>query len=174
MVRIALDEDTCIIGIVYDIQVADDGLVQQILSAQSIRPEIIEDNRRNRNVPVEISVLFIGYEDRQTISHLLPPHPPLSLDEVHACSSQEMDRFTRHGLGYFRHILRDPLLPAGEILAVHLKDLARIKDRAWLRSAVQELITLLRDDYPRLMALMSALADAGLNLRLDANGEHGG
>ena len=165
IVKITLNESTAIYGMIHDIQVADDGLVQQLLSAQNVRPEIIADNRQNRNVPVEISVLFLGYEEKQQISHLLPPRPPLSLDEVHQSTPTELDRFTSHGFGYLRHILRDPLLPAGEILAVHLKDMTRIKDSAWLGAATQELITLLRDDYPRLMSLMSALADAGLDLR---------
>ena len=35
-------------------------------------------------------------------------------------------------------------------------------DPLWVRKAVQELVVLLRDDYAALMAVLSALADAGL------------
>lgn len=166
LVKISINSTSAIYGMIHDIQVADDGLVQQLLSARYIEYQIIEDNRQNRNVPVEISVLYTGYEQDGEVSHLLPPRPPLSLDQVDQCTDDEFDRFTEHGLGYLRHILRDPLLPSGEILAVHLKDAARIKNREWLRDATQELITLLRDDYPRLMALMNALADARLDLHV--------
>lgn len=162
IVKIAVDHEYSIFGMIYNIQVADDGLVRQLLSSRHISPEVLEDNRRNRNVPVEISVLFFGYERHEMIYHLLPPRPPLSLDEIFLCSPGELDRFTSAGYGYFRHILRDPLLPSDELLAAHLLNASIVKSKEWLKQAAQELIILLRDDYPRLMSLMGSLADAHL------------
>jgi len=162
MVKIAADQGYSIFGLIYDIRVEDDGLVRQLLSSRQIAPEIMQDNRRNRNVPVEISVLFLGYEHKNVIYHLLPPRPPLSLDEIFPCTPDELDRFTNQGFGYFRHILRDPLLPAGELLAAHFLEASTVKSKGWLKQAAQELIVLLRDDYPRLMSLMGSLADAHL------------
>ena len=164
MVRIVVAEGYHIYGVVYNIQVADDGLVRQLLSAEGLDPLILEDNRRNRNVPVEISVLFIGYRSEANILHMLPPRPPLSLDEIHVCLAEDKRAFTTTSasFGYFRHLLRNEDLPTGELLAAHLYDLRDVNSPGWLQQAVQELIVLLRDDYPRLMALMSALGDANL------------
>lgn len=162
MVKIVVEPDYSIFGLIHDIHVDDDGLVRQLLSAQNVQMEVIEDNRRNRNVPVEISVLFLGYEEGGELFHLLPPRPPLSLDEIHPCTDGEINDFTDQGFGYFRHVLRDTEIPSGELLASHLKDVSRVKSTTWLNEASQELIVQLRDDYPRLMALMGALRDAKL------------
>jgi hypothetical protein len=57
-------------------------------------------------------------------------------------------------------------LPIGEVLAAHIKlandahtERGNIR---WASSAVQELIVLLRDDYPTLMGVLGALADVTL------------
>ncbi len=74
---------------------------------------------------------------------------------------REMVRFTSAGrFGYFRHILRAADLPVGELLAAHLQQAGagpcRCGNPTWTAQATQELITLLRDDYPTLMAVLGA------------------
>ena len=60
MVRIPLEDQTTIYGLIYDIHIDDDGLVRQLVSTEGISDEVIEDNRRNRNVPLEMSVVYVG------------------------------------------------------------------------------------------------------------------
>ena len=129
----------------------------------------IADNRLNRNVPVEISVLVVGYQMGETVSHLLPPRPPLSLDTIYQCGDPEIVRFTASGrFGYFRHILRSQDLPIPEILAAHLQQAqtahAAAGNPGWLELATQELITLLRDDYQLLMNVLGAVADLSVKM----------
>ncbi len=164
LVRIPLEDRYQVYGMVYDIHIDDDGLVRQLVTAEGISPDVIQDNRLNRNVPVEISVLMVGYRQDGTVYHMLPPRPPLSLDSIYLCDGEELCAFTSAGhFGYFRHILRPEDLPAGELLAAHLKMAheAHLEsgDPAWVHTATQELISLLRDDYPRLMAVLGALSD---------------
>jgi hypothetical protein len=165
MVRIPLEAGYQVFGLIYDINIDDDGLVRQIVTAREpVSREVIEDNRLNRNVPVEISVLFSGYEQDSRILHLLPPRPPLTLDTLYPCSQAEICRFTQAGrFGYFRHILRAADLPVGELLASHLKQAGdankALGDPEWLSRATQELIVLLRDDYPTLMSVLGAIGD---------------
>ncbi|HRJ76018.1 MAG TPA: hypothetical protein PLX90_08475, partial [Anaerolineales bacterium] len=118
-------------------------------------------NRENRIVPVEMSVLTVGYEQDKKIYHLLPPRPPLSLDVIYLCSEKEINQFVSSGkFGYFRHILRAKELPVGELFATHFKQVKSVnKDSNWSKNAVQELMTLLRDDYPTLMSILGALRD---------------
>jgi len=167
MVRIPLDGDYQVYGLIYDIHIDDDGLVRQLITAAGVPEDVILDNRLNRNVPVEISVLFTGYQQGAHIFHLLPPRPPLTLDVIYPCSPAEICAFTQSGrFGYFRHVLRSTDLPVGELLAAHLRQAQVAHCQAgagsWAQAATQELIVLLRDDYPTLMAVLGALADADL------------
>lgn len=164
MLRVPLTGDYQVYGLIYDIHIDDDGLVRQLVTAEQVQESVIADNRLNRNVPLEVSVAAVGYRENNRIFHLLPPHPPLSLDKIYLCSSQELREFTSTGrFGYFRHILRDSDLPVGEVLAAHLKQahLAHTTagDPEWVRNAMQELIILLRDDYTTLMTVLGALGD---------------
>ncbi len=165
LVRAPLDEGYQIYGLIYDICVADDGIVRQLVTAEKVDENIIADNRLNRNVPIEISVLTVGYRHNGRIRHLLPPRPPLSLDAIYLCSEEEIRLFTSEGrFGYFRHLLRATEAPVGEVLAAHIEQAQAAHhqggDPHWVERATRELITLLRDDYPRLMSVLSALGDA--------------
>ncbi len=165
MVRVTLDGDYQVYGLIHDIHIDDDGLVRQLVTAEGVDEAVIADNRVNRNVPLELSVLTIGYKLDGKISHLLPPRPPLSLDVIHLCSNEEVREFTGSGrFGYFRHLLRAADLPVGEMLAAHIQQAgaahAEVGDAGWRSAATQELITLLRDDYPTLMSVLGALGDA--------------
>lgn len=164
LVRVVLENSYQIYGLIHDIRIDDDGLVRQLVTAEGIDETIINDNRLNRNVPLEIGVLAVGYSQERRIFHLLPPRPPLSLDVIYLCDAQEICQFTAAGrFGYFRHILRNIDLPVGELLAAHLKQASEAHllqgDSSWLGKATQELITLLRDDYPTLMNVLGALSE---------------
>ena len=167
MLRVPIGSGREVYGLVYDIHIDDDGLVRQLVTADNVPEEVMLDNRMNRNVPVEISVLFVGYCEGATTLHLLPPRPPLTLDAIYLCDGDEVCSFTgARRFGYFRHVLRAVDVPVGELLAAHLRSAARMHAAqghpAWVAAAMQELITLLRDDYPTLMSVLSALADAEL------------
>lgn len=164
MVRVALDGDYQVYGLIHDIHIDDDGLVRQLVTAEGVEEAIIADNRVNRNVPLELSVLTVGYKLDGKISYLLPPRPPLSLDVIYLCTPEEVRQFTSSGrFGYFRHLLRAIDLPVGELLAAHIQQAEAAQVAAgntrWKNEATQELITLLRDDYATLMSVLGALGE---------------
>lgn len=164
LVRVPLQQDLQVYGLVYDIHIDDDGLVRQLATSAEIDETVVADNRTNRNVPIEMSVLSAGYEQAGLVRHLLPPRPPLTLDQIFVCSPQELCHFTGQGrFGYLRHVLRATDLPVAELLAAHLEQAAQaqraVGDPEWFNRATHELITLLRDDYPLLQQVLSALAD---------------
>jgi len=159
LVRAPLGSAYQIFGIIYDIHIDDDGLVRQLVTADNVSAEVMKDNRERRIVPVEMSVLAVGYEQDGKIFHLLPPRPPLSLDVIYKCDEKDIARFTER-FGYFRHILNSQDVPVGEVIAAHIQQAsAAHKDKAWKEKATHEVITLLRDDYPTLMAVLGALSD---------------
>lgn len=161
-----------IFGLITDMKIDDDGLIRQMVNAENLPEEVLQDNRLNRNVPMEIQVHFCGYQDNRGIHHLLPPRPPISLDHIFTCSDEEICAFTRsERFGYFRHILHAKDLPIGEILARHLQKAAQChanSDNQWVTRAARELITALRDDYPVLIDVLGALADANLPIEMSA------
>jgi hypothetical protein len=165
LVNVPVDQDYQIYGLIHDMRIDDDGLVRQLVTADGVDDNVIADNRMNRNVPVEMSVLSVGYCYNGRVVHMLPPRPPLSLDVIYLCDTEEVCQFTMHGhFGYFRHVLRAKDLPLGEILAAHVQQAHEAHcaagNRDWTSAATRELITLLRDDYPTLMAVLGALGDA--------------
>jgi hypothetical protein len=164
LVSVPLQNGMQIFGLIYDIHIDDDGLVRQLVTAEDVDENIIADNRVNRNVPLEMSLLTIGYSKSGRIFHLLPPLPPLSLERIYLCSPQELCAFSQSGrFGYFRHILRSQDAPVGELLAAHLQQAQQAHRAAgnedWSSAAVRELITLLRDDYPTLMSVLGAVGE---------------
>jgi hypothetical protein len=82
LVQAILGDDYRIYGLIHDIHIDEDGLVRQLVTADEVAENVIADNRLNRNVPLEMSVLAVGYSLDGQIRHLLPPRPPLSLDMI--------------------------------------------------------------------------------------------
>lgn len=164
MVRIPLTGSGQIYGLVYDIHIEDDGLVRQLVTA-NVSEEIIEDNRHNRNVPVEMSVVFIGWQDPSgKIIHTHVPYPPLTLDEIFPCSEKELCEFTGSGkFGYLRAILRSQELPAADLITAHLRQVLNAcsgtEKEHILASSLAEVIAMLKDDYPQLMDVLTAVSE---------------
>ena len=165
LVRAPLEAGYQIFGLIHDIHIDDDGLVRQLVTTEGIDEAVIADNRINRNVPIEMSVMAVGYQQDGNIFHLLPPRPALSLDAIYLCDETELQAFTSAGrFGYFRHVLLQNEIPRGDLLAAHISQVQAVQRSAgnenWAVEAAQELIVLLRDDYATLMSVISTLADA--------------
>ena len=166
MLRIPLGpEQPEIYGVVTDITLEEDGFLRQIAGSPAISEEVIRDARENRNVPIVLRTLFIGYKDGDRILHLLPPRPPVTLTEIYSCTDREICEFTRKA-GYLRLLMDVTNLPAGELLAVHLRQAARahvqLGDTDWAKRALEEVMDLLSGDPAGLIAVMGAVGDADI------------
>lgn len=151
-------------GMIQDIHIDDDGLVRQLVTATGeISEEVLRDNRERRIVPVEMTVLSIGYRKDGRLYHLLPPQPPLSLDRIYLCDEAEVVEFTQHGsFGYLRHLLRAQTSPVGELVAAHLAIASKAHGaigKQWVAQAIKHLIVQLRDDYQSLMDVLNATSE---------------
>ena len=166
MLRIPLGpEQPEIYGVVTDITLEEDGFLRQIAGSPAISEEVIRDARENRNVPIVLRTLFIGYKDGDRILHLLPPRPPVTLTEIYSCTDREICEFTRKA-GYLRLLMDVTNFPAGELLAVHLRQAARahvqLGDTDWAKRALEEVMDLLSGDPAGLIAVMGAVGDADI------------
>jgi hypothetical protein len=112
-----LEDRETVYGVLYDIHIDDDPLVRQLVLADAVSDETIRDQRHHRIVPLEMSMLAIGYQAYDgTVRHALPPRPPLSLDPVYLCSPEET-RLVAGRFEYFRLVLAASQVPGEQLLA---------------------------------------------------------
>src|SRR5581483_4039009 len=146
-----------VIGLIYAIHIDDDPLVRQLIMANQVNTPTLRDQRENRMVPVEISVVNIGYRINGESFHNLPPRPPMSLDPVYLCDADCIYDFTRK-FDFFRLVLNTAEVPAEELLAAALKHAAHARpvreQREFLIQAGRRLAQLLSYDLPRLNHLL--------------------
>jgi hypothetical protein len=145
-----------IYGLIHDVCMEDDPFVRQLAVIEGLPPEYIEDQRRNRQVPIEVGVLVVGYRRGGQVYHWLPPQPPLSLDVIYTCPPEELVAFTER-FDYFRLVLDNRDLPADELLAANLRYAAEARGAAgrdFLVDAGRELARLLTIDLARLDSIL--------------------
>src|SRR5512137_626696 len=154
-VKVAAPDGGDIIGLIYDVVIEDDLFARQLIGAE-VSAEYIADQRQNRQVPIEISVLVVGHARDGKMYQYLPAQPPISLDEIVTCSDAEVVQFTTD-FTYFRTVLNAKDAPADELLAASLRLAAEVRGaqgREYLVRAGRELSRLLAFDAVRLEGLL--------------------
>lgn len=167
-----VDQREAIYGLIYNMNVDDDPLVRRLVLNEDPPDAIINDQRQNRLLPIEISVLSIGYRLNGRLLHGLPPRPPLNLDPVILVEDPEEVRAFTERLGYMRLILRTMFsdVPVDQLLIAHIQQATRLRgdDAAWALQAINEVIELLRGNYDALVPVLEALGEAMPELQLSA------
>ena len=159
-----LFRNAVVFGLIYNIEVLDDGMTKMMSVADDLKAEDIEW-QRNRRVPVEASVLSVGYEadvpngsGRRELRYALPPQPPITLDEVTVCDEADVRKFTSK-CDFYRLVLEARDAPCDELLAAsisHAADFASDRN-AYLRTCGRELARLMAADAARLDGLLRRL-----------------
>ncbi len=157
-VKVQVPNGTEVYGLIYDVAFQDDLLVRQLIGAEQISEEVLRDQRENRQIPIEVAVLVVGYRRDGVVYHVLPPQPPPALNEVMLCNEEEVVAFTR-SFDYFRTVVATSDLPADELVAASLRQASRHRggdesDRSYLIRAGRELVRLLNDDLVRLESIL--------------------
>jgi hypothetical protein len=150
-------------GLIYDVSIEDDLFVRHFIGA-GIPENVIKDQRENRQVPIEVSVLAVGTRQGAgggtLVRHCLPPQPPVTLDWLYQCSDEEVRAFTSR-FDYFRLVLDARDVPADELLATSLRAAAMARPESeretFLVDAGRELARLLAGDPVRLEGVLRRL-----------------
>lgn len=149
-----------VIGLIYSVEIKDDQLVSELVMAESVDGNVLRDQRENRMVPVEVSVLNIGYMGEGGMGQSLPPRPPMSLSEVTLCSADEVFYFTQRS-EFFRLILNAPEVPSDDLLASALRYASFAyppEERyAFIVQAGRNVARLLANDLKRLSYILSLI-----------------
>lgn len=152
---------SAIYGLIYDVLVQDDLFVRRLVIAD-LPEEVVRDQRENRQVPIEVGVLTVGYREGERILHCIPPQPPVTMDTLYQCPPEEVVAFTAR-FDYFRLVLAAPEVPADELLAANLQVAAAARPpqqrEAFLVEAGRELARLLAGDLLRLDGLLRRLRE---------------
>lgn len=157
------DQRETIYGLIYDIAIDDDQLIRRLVMVEDPPAAVIEDQRVNRLLPIEMNVLAVGYRLGDRVHHGLPLRPPLNLDPVCLVQDPAEVRAVTDELGYLRLILgARGNVPVDQLLVAHIRSVAGLRgdDRPWALSVVRELIELLRSNYEVLVPTLEALNDA--------------
>jgi hypothetical protein len=160
-VKVQAQDGAEVYGLIYDVRIDDDPFARQLASVEGLLDEQVRDQRENRQVPIEVSVLVVGFRRGEAIHHYLPAQPPLSLDAIYTCTNAEIIEFTRQ-FDYFRLVLDTPNVPADETLAASLRMAAAARGgaehgRHFLVEAGRELARLLSHDLIRLDGILRRL-----------------
>jgi len=153
--------ESAIYGLIYDVAMEDDLMVRRVVLVESPQEELTRDQKDNRQLPIEVSVLAVGFRDGERILHAIPPQPPVTMDTLYQCGPEEVAAFTRR-FDYFRLVLNAPDVPADELLVASLRAAADARpatERAdFAVAAGRELARLLAGDPLRLDGLLRRLA----------------
>jgi len=116
----ANDGEMFAIGLIYAVEVKDDLLISELVMAEAVDSNILRDQRENRMIPVEVSIVNVGYGVGNTFRHSLPPRPPMSLSEVRLCTADEVFYFTQYP-EFFRLVLKANEVPSDDLLVAMLR-----------------------------------------------------
>lgn len=156
-VPVANDGSLSAIGVIYAVEIKDDLLINELVMAESVDPNVLRDQRENRMIPVEINVLNVGYGASTAFIHSMPPRPPMSLSMVTLCTAAEVLQFTqRHD--FFRLILNASEVPSDDLVAavIRMAALAYPEEARYtfLVEAGRTLTRLLSGDSRRLSSIL--------------------
>jgi hypothetical protein len=145
-----------IYGLIYDVVVQDDLFVRRFVIVEPPE-EVVLDQRENRQVPIEVSVLAVGYREGDRIFHRIPPQPPVTMDHLYPCPPEEIAAFTQR-FDYFGLVLDAPGIPTDHLLAASLWAAAKARPpderESFLVDAGRALTRLLGSDLLRLDGLL--------------------
>ncbi len=148
-------------GLVYEIQVSDDGLARQLsVTDETLLSEPRPDERHHRAAPNEVSVLTVGYRRDGALRYGPAPQPPLSLDAITTCAPEEVREFTARW-DWLKLVLDTREVPADDLIVAALLLAAEAyhpeEQQAFLLQAGRELARLMPGDTTRLEAVLKRL-----------------
>ena len=154
--------EVSVYGLIYDVRLEDDAFMRHFIGANPPE-ETVRDQRENRQVPIEVSVLTVGCSEGNALHHRLPAQPPVALDWLYLCTDEEVRVFTSR-FGYLRLALDAKEVPTEELVAANLRLAASARSEgargSFLIDSGRELARLLAGDPVRLEGLLRRLQRA--------------
>ncbi len=148
--------ETTIIGVIYDLVLQGDELTRQVALQDIPPPEIQRDMIENRNIPVQIGVLTLGYMRDRATYYGIPHQPPALLEPVYTCLPAQIRRFTEQP--DFIRTLVEAREASDDVLAAVIQTAVGARpgpqQRDFLIQIGRELVRLLADKPIRLAQIL--------------------
>jgi hypothetical protein len=143
---------TTVYGLIYNIEMNtdDSGMTKLLSVSDHARPEDIE-YARSKLIPLNVSVLCVGYAEKGKLRYGLPPQPPVALREIEACGEAEIAEFTLRP-DYLKLVMECRDAPCDELLAASI----RLCAGAWPETKRDDFLLAHGRELARLMGFDSA------------------
>ncbi|MEL6149439.1 MAG: hypothetical protein AAFV33_02350 [Chloroflexota bacterium] len=163
LVEVARGDSECFaVGLIYAIRIADDPFVRELVMATEVKETTLQDQRKNRLIPVETLVLNVGYVYADgRIVHSMPPRPPLSLTQVHLMPPDWVHAFVQTQ-DFFRLVLNAGEVPSDDLLAASIRYAANFfgdpnERYEFLVACGRQVARLLTNDLKRLSHILNLI-----------------
>ena len=153
---------TTVYGLIFNIEMNtdDSGMTKLLSVSDHARPEDL-DYARSKLIPLDVSVLCVGYAEKGKLRYGLPPQPPVALREIEPCDAEEIMLFTQRP-EYVKLVIESRNLPCDELLAASIRMSADAQPEAkrneFLLLHGRELARLMGFDSARLENVLRRIA----------------
>jgi len=149
--------NSCVVGAIYDISIEDDPFARHVASSERVNSEQIEDHIVNRQTPIEISAIAVGFIKDEQSFYTLPPQPPLTMAPIIPLTDVEVIAFTAE----FKFIPTLLNIPNDELTAAVLHAAAQCRpeseQHSYLQAGGRACARLLNEDFVRLETLIQSI-----------------
>jgi hypothetical protein len=149
--------NTYVVGAVYDISIEDDPFARYVASSERANSEQIADHVVNRQTPIEISAIALGYIKGDKYFFSLPPQPPLTMAQIIPLTDAEVIAFTT-GFEFIPTLIN---FHNDELTAAVLRTAAQCRPESeqhnYLQSGGRACARLLNEDFVRLETLIQRI-----------------
>ena len=154
----AIDGERVVYALVYDVRTASIDPNRRAIARGGggvFDAAIYEHPELRETLRTEFAAVIVGHRNGDKTWQHLPAKPPPLHYSVHACDEVETATFN-DCLDYLAGLLDGTAHPADELVAASIRRAyaARGGDREFLLRAGRTLAMLLKDDYPRLAAIL--------------------
>ncbi len=148
---------TFVVGAVYNISIEDDPFARHVASSDRASSEQIADHIVNRQTPIEISAIAVGYMKDEDCFYSLPPQPPLTMAEIIPLTDAEIITFTAE-LDFIPTLVNfhnDELTAA--VLRTAAQSRPESERHSYLQAGGRACARLLNEDFVRLETLIQKI-----------------
>ena len=149
--------NTYVVGAVYDISIEDDPFARHVASSERASSEQIADHVVNRQTPIEINAIAVGYIKDEKFFFSLPPQPPLTMAEIIPLTNAEVITFTA-GFEFIPTLIN---FHNDELTAAVLRAAAQCRPESeqhnYLQGGGRACARLLSEDFVRLETLIQRI-----------------
>lgn len=151
-----------VLGVVYDLVILDNDFLRRLALAETQLSEEVLLDQRQTQLPIEVSVLTVGYIHNEKVRCGLPPQPPISLDFIDLCAQEEATALC-DSPDLWRILLQSRQLTSDELLLTVVRNqceqLPADRRYPFLRGIAQALTRYLGNDFQRLDILLGRLEE---------------